>query len=409
MRIKQRIYSTQPFSQQEIDKVEKARYELFENTETSSLILSYETNDTLQKIKNIAERIKGEFKTLVIIGAGASINISKMLWSFSKPMKLQVFFVEKTDIKKIQDIFDSNLQRDTCVLSISKSGDTIEVNFLIAKFIHWFNKSLKPSELKTHLYFVTESGSRLDQFAQKIQATSVPHPANIGGRFSFFNTTGLLPAIIFGFKLERLIDAGKEAFKELIQEGSWVMEGALYNYAMSRQFAQSILIKYDSVFDGGLNWVRQLIAESLGKNQKGITPIVSDGMIDRHSQLQLYLDGPDDKFFTLFSYADISAEFDHEKSADSITDLLIPREVASETFRAFNQKQQQALLRTLLKTKKNVRCFIVEAMDEQSVASFVMGNMLEVMLYAYIEDINPFGQSAIEKFKEELNGAERDK
>ena len=45
-------------------------------------------------------------------------------------------------------------------------------------------------------------------------------------------------------------------------------------------------------------WYRQLWAESIGKNKMGITPVNALGTVDQHSQLQLYLDGPSDKFFT---------------------------------------------------------------------------------------------------------------
>ena len=48
-------------------------------------------------------------------------------------------------------------------------------------------------------------------------------------------------------------------------------------------------------------WYRQLLAESCGKNSEGITPVNSSGTVDQHSQLQLYLDGPKDKFFTFIS------------------------------------------------------------------------------------------------------------
>ncbi len=406
MGIKHKIYSNQPFDQKNIDKVINARFELFNDAEQESLLLSQETDDIIQKIKNIANRIRGEFSTLVIVGAGASINIPKMLWSFSST-KLKVFFVERVDAKELNDIFNQSSAKETCILSISKSGNTSEVNFLLVKFIQWFKKHLSDSELKTHLYFITEIDSILDKFARSLGATSIPHPVNVGGRFSFFNTTGLLPAAIFGFGVEKFIVAGKDAFKELIKEDSWAVEGAIYNYSMSQKLlSQSILIKYDSVFNGALSWLRQLISESLGKNQKGFTPIVSDGIVDRHSQLQLFLDGPEDKFFTLFSYGGKGVISAFEDDHDHFSDLLISRKIASQSFKGFNQKQELALLNTMLHSQKNIRHFIVDSVDESSIASFVMGNMLEIMLYAYIADVDPFGQPAIEKFKQELNNME---
>ena len=48
-------------------------------------------------------------------------------------------------------------------------------------------------------------------------------------------------------------------------------------------------------------WYRQIWAESLGKNGFGITPIDAMGTVDQHSQLQLYIDGPKNKFYTFYS------------------------------------------------------------------------------------------------------------
>ena len=55
---------------------------------------------------------------------------------------------------------------------------------------------------------------------------------------------------------------------------------------------------YSDRLDNLSLWYRQLWAESIGKNKMGITPVNALGTVDQHSQLQLYLDGPSDKFFT---------------------------------------------------------------------------------------------------------------
>lgn len=403
MRIKQKIYSVKKFLQEDIDKVEQSRQELFNETESSALLLSQETDDTLVRINNIADRIRDDFQNLVIIGAGASINVPKMLWSFASSTMLNVHFVERVDAIKVNDIFTNHSPKDTCVLVISKSGSTIEVNLLLSKFIQWFKKSLSDAELKSRLYFITEANSKLDKFALSLNASVLEHPVNIGGRFSFFNTTGLLPAKIFGFSVADIILSVKESFAKLISSDSWVTEGVLYNYSMSKMFNQSVLVKYNTVFDGALSWLKQLIAESLGKEGQGITPIISDGIVDRHSQLQLYLDGPNDKFFTLFLSAAQSTMFDWDKQLDNIPESLISESVAGMSFKDFNGQQEKALLSTLSKSGKNIRNLTMKSVDSSSVSEFIMGHMLEVILYAYLNGINPFGQPAIERFKYELS------
>ena len=402
MTIEHKIYSVSHLPKEHYNTVDLARQNLFGDATTSHLILSQETDDTILRIKNIAERIREEFKSLVIIGAGASINIPKMLHFFSREQLQNVYFVKRVDARNLNSIFEKCNQKDTCVITISKSGNTTETNILLTKFIQWFNLVLTDSQLKTHLYFITEPDSKLDQFAHDIKATSIHHPVNIGGRFSSFNTTGLLPAAIFGFNLERFISAGKNAFSSFIKKDSWVIEGVLFNYVMSKQYPQSVLVKYESVFDGALVWLRQLISESLGKNLRGFTPIVSDGMVDRHSQLQLYIDGPEDKFFTLFSFPSKAKVFDWEVKIDDVSNKLLSDKVSKMNTHQFNALQEQALLKTLCECKKNVRYFLMHSVTEETVAEFIMGQVLEVMLYAYLQGIDPFGQPAVEKFKKQL-------
>ena len=69
--------------------------------------------------------------------------------------------------------------------------------------------------------------------------------------------------------------------------------------AAEKQHASSVLMPYRDELSTLALWYRQLWAESLGKDGKGTTPIQASGAVDQHSQLQLYLDGPNDKMISL--------------------------------------------------------------------------------------------------------------
>ena len=68
-----------------------------------------------------------------------------------------------------------------------------------------------------------------------------------------------------------------------------------------KKINNSVLLNYDSSLNDIGYWYQQLTAESLGKRGKGINPFLSFAPKDHHSLLQLYLDGPRDKFFTFFN------------------------------------------------------------------------------------------------------------
>ena len=79
---------------------------------------------------------------------------------------------------------------------------------------------------------------------------------------------------------------------------------------MSEIFSSSkintiIFFNYCAQLTEFTQWAQQLFAESLGKQGKGLTPVISNGPRDHHSLLQLYLDGPRDKVFYIFSSKDI--------------------------------------------------------------------------------------------------------
>ena len=82
----------------------------------------------------------------------------------------------------------------------------------------------------------------------------------------------------------------------------------LASFISSRKFNNIILINYAPELNKFLFWCQQLIAESLGKKGKGFFPTISTAPKDHHSLLQLYLDGPRDKLFYIFSASDTSKE-----------------------------------------------------------------------------------------------------
>ena len=80
------------------------------------------------------------------------------------------------------------------------------------------------------------------------------------------------------------------------------MANDMANKFKNSKYRSLILLNYCPVLNEFLYWYQQLVAESLGKKGKGLLPVVSPAPRDHHSLLQLYLDGPKDKLFYIFSY-----------------------------------------------------------------------------------------------------------
>lgn len=189
----------------------------------------------------------------------------------------------------------------TLFLIISKSGNTPET---IAQYLY-FQEQLqeKALDLNEHMVFIGGKAGTgfLQQEARKHALLIFDLPENVGGRFSVLTNVGLLPALFMGIDTDELLGGAREMRELFLSEDTernFPFQLALWQYELWKQgYEQNVFYAYSSALYGLLLWERQLLAESMGKEGKGMTPIASLGASDQHSQNQLYFDGPQNKFF----------------------------------------------------------------------------------------------------------------
>ena len=129
----------------------------------------------------------------------------------------------------------------------------------------------------------------------------IEHNKFIGGRYSVLSEVGIVPAYIMGFDVKKLRKNLTKYFykkeKNLIKQSSILLAELLLQDKMNNL----VFLNYCPKLEKFLFWCQQLIAESLGKKNKGFFPVISNMPKDHHSLLQLYLDGPKTKFFTFLA------------------------------------------------------------------------------------------------------------
>lgn len=330
-------------------------------------------------INNLANFIKQRFKMLIVIGTGASSIIPKILFSLSTRSTLNVRYLEDLDSHKIDQTLGDIVPETTCFLVISKSGRTIEILKLFSICLDWMKAQIG-SFASGHFYCITRqlSGNLLLKLVQDANITFIQHP-NLPGRFSFFSCLGLLPAALAGFDI-KAIKPSLDCFEE----------AASYFISMAEIYSNVVLMTYSSLFQGLALWFRQLISESLGKDGKGINPIIFEGCIDQHSQLQAYIDGLDDKFFILLVP---TKELYENLIATSKLKLITTEHIE------LNLSQINSILNLLRRANKNIRVIEISAINEQFISTIVSCFMLETILYSNLKDINPFSQTAVDCMK----------
>ncbi len=193
---------------------------------------------------------------------------------------------------------------------ISKSGSTAET---LAQFL-WAYQLLKgrlgEDKARERLIITTDPDKGpLRRLAAQEGFASLSVPPNVGGRFSVLSAVGLLPAHLVGIDLEELL-AGARFMDQRLQETHYDLAYRLaalyYLFAARKQRPILVFMPYSSALAGMADWFCQLWAESLGKKfdlsgrvvHAGSTPVKARGVTDQHSQLQLYMEGPQDKLIT---------------------------------------------------------------------------------------------------------------
>jgi len=159
----------------------------------------------------------------------------------------------------------------------------------------------------------------------------------------------------------------------------------------------SVILNYNSNLNDFCFWYQQLVGESLGKKGKGITPILSWTPKDHHSLLQLYLDGPKDKFFTFLSNSKINIK-------NKICNEIIP-----DRMNFLKNNELGKILNSQCEATKNIfkikkipyRHFAFNKNNEDELGSIFTFFVLETILLARLMKINPFDQPAVELLKSE--------
>ena len=250
----------------------------------SQLILSlgskYKNNYNYKKLVN-----KLENQNVRIFGMGGSILGAKAIYDFLKEkIKKKFYFIDNIDEKTL-----FNKKENFLDLIISKSGNTLETIVNINIFVKSKSKKI----------FLTENRNNyLSILAKELKSEIIHHNNFIGGRFSVLSETGMFPAELMGFKASNFrklndIIKDKKFLNSLIMNTSAILNYSKKNY-------NSIIINYDSQANSLFEWYQQLVSESLGKQNKGILPIISTMPKDNHSLMQYYLDGKKNNFYTFF-------------------------------------------------------------------------------------------------------------
>jgi glucose-6-phosphate isomerase len=212
----------------------------------------------------------------------------------------RIHFAENTDPTSLGAILDVADPTSTWVNVVTKSGSTAETmaNFLVIRGFLIDSVGSFGYQGRTVATTDPEKGF-LREIADREDLKVLPIPQDVGGRFSVLTPVGLLPAAVAGLDVEALLSGAVQCVDEVNEQGAEhpaVLGAAMY-YLMDTARGRNVrvMMTYADGLERLAAWFVQLWAESLGKDGKGSTPHGAVGTTDQHSQVQLYMEGPQDK------------------------------------------------------------------------------------------------------------------
>jgi len=362
------------------------------NGDLHLLSVAFETDD-LKFIKAKADEIRSKFKKVILIGIGGSSLGAKTLGILSENQKY-VTFMDSLDTETVQKVINETNLEETLVISVSKSGKTIEALCQTTIFINLMQKA--DIDIKSHCLFVTENKENpLTKIAKKFDVEIMIHPSDIGGRYSYLSLVGLLPAAIMGLDIEKIRKGARDVLKYVIdnKDNCEVTNAIVAQlYLFDRGVVSNVMMHYVDKFEYLIEWYRQLLAESIGKNGFGITPIASVGTKDQHSQLQLYLGGPRDKFYSFFGMEEYQKDIKFDTSfIDGFASNIDGKYLGD-----ILQIEQDSTVQCLVNEKLPVRTIKFKEFSEESLSSIMVQMFLETIIICRVKGINPFDQPAVE-------------
>jgi transaldolase/glucose-6-phosphate isomerase len=231
----------------------------------------------VKPLRAFADEVRAEFSRVVLCGMGGSSLAPEVFWrTFGKaPDHPSLHVLDSTDPRAVRQAEQSGNPAKTLFIISSKSGTTQESDSFFRHF--WERTGRRGSQFVA----ITDPGTPLERLAgERGFRRTFLNPADIGGRYSALSFFGLVPAALIGVDIEtllhrghRMAEASASCVPPLDNPATWL--GVILGESARAGRDKATFVLSPAIESFGL-WVEQLIAESTGKEGKGILPVVGE-------------------------------------------------------------------------------------------------------------------------------------
>ncbi len=265
-----------------------------------------EINEFMTDVKNSG------FTNALLLGMGGSSlapEVFQLIFGVNKNGFLDLMILDSTDPAAVLEYKNQFDPTKTLYIVSTKSGGTVETLSFMKFFYNYVQSELGADTVGEHFVAITDPGSGLEKIAKKLKFRKIfLNDPNIGGRFSALSFFGTVPAALVGVDLKQLLSRTKIMIDSCSDSKvDTCSHLGIVIGEMAKIGKDKLTIILSKSFAPFGAWAEQLIAESTGKEGKGILPVTGEEIVDPGYYA-------DDR---LFIYLKMKDENEHDKNVAS--------------------------------------------------------------------------------------------
>jgi glucose-6-phosphate isomerase len=295
------------------------------------------------------------------------------------------------------------------IVVISKSGGTLETAAAFRVLLRLLRKSCGDNldEVRRLVVPVTGQTGRLRDLSNALGLPETfPIPDGVGGRFSVLSAVGLLPAALMGLDIVELLE-GAAAMNQRFRNAP-VNDNPVLRYVgvsrlmeIRRGAAIRVLSSWGKRLEAVGLWYDQLLAESLGKDAQGATPLTVVNTRDLHSRGQQHQEGRRDKLITNLIVERPQRDWIKIGYSDFDQDKL--NELAEKAFPEVLHAALVGTNKAYLDDRRPTADLQLQQLNESSLGQLFQMLMLATIVEGRLMGVNPYGQPGVEGYKKNMN------
>ncbi|GBE02601.1 glucose-6-phosphate isomerase [bacterium BMS3Bbin06] len=357
------------------------------------------------RIREAASRVRDNSDYFLLLGIGGSALGPRAILEALSPFrnlknKPGVFIYDNVDPRTLSSILSLVDLKKTTVNVITKSGSTAET---AASFMILWEEMGKVLGKDAPAHFIPTTdpvNGNMREIVNRFGLESLEIPPGVGGRYSVLSPVGLLLAEVAGIDSRELLKGAGDMRSRCLERDLWRNPALLTASCLVllgfRGRVIDVMIPYADGLKYFSEWFCQLWAESLGKLGLGFTPYPSVGTTDQHSQLQLWMEGPEDKVVIFLRVEDYGVDIRIPEVFEDMDGLnYLSGHSLSELIKAEEESSELALARA----GRPSLTVTAPRIDAYHLGQLFMFFEIVTALTGFLLGINPFNQPGVEKGK----------